>query len=134
MFSPAPFTPPGQLARPGTQDVFGKFMETLGMRAPARSRLPRRSRSMLRAQPMSMQGMMGAPRKAPLPKVHPELARRFPGSARMAELLDGARRRKGTHLMKMSFAMYWWLYMQERERLIELQRRAALDSLRPENV
>ena len=36
--------------------------------------------------------------------------------------------------MKMSFAMYWWLYMQERERLIELQRRAALDSLRPENV
>ena len=114
-FAAAPFQPPRAIARPGNQDLFGSFMETVGLRtppAPPPLMLPPRPED----EPDPVNPLANVP---PLPyaasappsdprvlatqnqrrgmsyRPSPALERRYPQASRMSRLLDRAREQKG---------------------------------------
>jgi hypothetical protein len=90
-FEAASFAPPAPIAE-DPSGIFGAYMDRIGMRSPSQAAQGAAPASALRAQPAMMPQQ---PRKPPLPRVHSSLARRFPSSARAAEMVDRARREKG---------------------------------------
>lgn len=118
-FTPAPFTLPGkQFERPKNAEVFGPFLERLGIRAPQAALNP--AQALMQQQPQeepaprylqAQPQQQGAPEQRPgvgpgegqastrRPKQQwqesPALARRYPGATRMRQLVDKAREKRG---------------------------------------
>lgn len=112
-FSPAPFDPPRQMARPRNADLFGDYLATLGLRQPATdpaSVLPETGpppgifpNDQLPGFPQEAPPSRQLPAALPTIRATPDYAQpdarpglgRYPQSARIARLLDMARMRRG---------------------------------------
>ena len=105
-FTAAPFQPPRMMERPRNEDIFGEWLARLGIARPQAAPIggvgqmmaqpqPQAAPRMLQAQPNEMPRGPVAPVAKPTYRVSPMLARRYPGATRMAQLVDGARKKRG---------------------------------------